>query len=516
MAKIAPTSPTAATPAAGQPARGGTSPEPKFGEFLVLLDDQANRKVEKAFEMPVGPERRQYVAQTLIDKMRTTQQPLWDTLDGLKAAGHVESFQPLWIQNAIVVKGDEEAETVMAHAAGVAQAIKSATYTLDKPAFEADVLSGEDLGTEGGTSGADDPQWNMTRMRADRAKKQGLDGRGVTVGIIDTGVDFEHPHLKDKYRGYDPTTGAQSHVANWHDSTDEASSVPVDEGAHGTHVAGTVGGKYNDDQTGLAHGSTMVAARGLGEQGGTDGMLLSAFQALVAPRIPTPGQSPGSRRELRLGADVINNSWGSADGLSVAYSNALRNMAAMGVINLFAAGNDGQGGKAGSVGSPASSPYIISVAATDKNDKVAEFSSRGPNPLPTPDSEPVPFVAAPGVDIRSSVPGGGIERGWQGTSMATPAVTGWVALAQQAAEEATGSKFDVLAMKEMLKRAAQDVDEKGVDDNTGYGIPVVPTNMRKLATEVARERGLLPAEKTEEQKVRQPTRTRRTKASSAD
>jgi bacillopeptidase F len=217
-------------------------------------------------------------------------------------------------------------------------------------------------------------------------------------------------------------------------------------------------------------------------------MLLSSFQNMVAPRVPTPGTSPGSKRVIALGPDIINNSWGSDDGASTSYMHALRNMDAMGVINVFAAGNDGGG--AGTVGSPASSPHIITLGATDMNDQPAEFSSRGPNPLPVEGGDPVPFVAAPGTEIRSTIPGGTLEAGWQGTSMATPLVTGFIALAQQAAVEETGRKFDTRAMKEVLKRAAQDVAEKGPDDATGYGIPTT-ANLRKNVAAVAKELGLV-------------------------
>jgi len=192
---------------------------------------------------------------------------------------------------------------------------------------------------------------------------------------------------------------------------------------------------------------------------------------------------------------VVNNSWGSNDGLSSSYVNALRNMAAMGMVNVFAAGNDGQGGKAGSIGSPASSPYIISVGATDRHDKVAEFSSRGPNPLPSADGEPVPFVAAPGVDIFSSIPGGKFESGWDGTSMATPAVTGVIALIQEAAQKTTGHMFDINGIKDVFRKTAQDIGAKGVDDATGYGIPAIPDDLSAVVKQVAIDRGLMTADK---------------------
>lgn len=489
--------------------------EAKFSEFLVLLDDQAQRDVEPAFKLPVGPERRQTVAKTLIDNMIKTQQPLWKVLDGLQASGHVSErrgYTPLWIQNAIVVYGDDTAMTTMSSAAGVAQAVKSATHVLDKPGAYVDQLAP----IENAVSGADalsdlpvdvdhaagsakerpapktdlskDPQWNLKRVRLDKANEDGLTGKGVTIGTLDTGVDFQHPALLSKYRGYDPATGEVSHLGNWYDATPARSPVPVDDNGHGTHVTGTEVGRYDTMQTGGAPDAKWVAARGLGPAGGTDGMLLSAFQNMVAPRVPNPNVTGGSQRVLALGPDIINNSWGSDDGTSISYMHALRNMDAMGIINVFAAGNDGDAGR-GTIGSPGSNPHIITVGATGRDDVAAEFSSQGPNPLPVEGGEPVPFIAMPGKDIRSSVPGGGYEL-MQGTSMASPLATSLIAVAQQAASEETGRKFDTRAMKEVLKRAAEDVGAPGPDDITGYGIPVAD-NIRQIVKDVAKDLGLV-------------------------
>jgi bacillopeptidase F len=495
--------PAEPTPAPGAPAEpvpaappttvnvqvtSGAAPEKQMDEFLVVMVDQANDKVAKAFSMPTGLKRREYVAQTLIDNMMKTQAPVWKALDGLQAAGHIESYQPLWIENAIVVKGDADARTQMANGfGGVASMQDSQVHTVANPAT-AEAMGESIKPPRGGFQGA---QWNLDRLDVEDAWKNGLTGKGVTVGSIDTGVDVTHPALLTNFRGYDARTGTVDVTGNWFDATGESPNAMVDEGRHGTHTTGTaVGTDGRDNKIGVAPDATWFAARGLGEQGGTDGMLLKSFQFMAAPRVPTPGVSPGTRRDLSLGADVNNNSWGSDDGLSTSYLSALRNMAAMGIVNVFAAGNDGGGN--GSLGSPASSPYVISVAATDRKDKVADFSSRGPNPLPAIDGEPAPFVGAPGVDIRSSVPGGGYESGWQGTSMATPAITGLVALAQQAALEETGHELDVVAMKDVLKAAAQDVGPKGVDTGTGYGIPTAD-NLRKIVLDVATARGLVDA-----------------------
>jgi hypothetical protein len=491
--------------------------EAPFSEFVVNLDDQATRTVEQAFKMPMGPERRQFVAKTLIDNMVKTQAPLWKVLDGLQQSGHISQrrgYTPLWIQNSIIVYGDETAQTTLASAAGVAMAAKSTTHLLDNPGQHVDQLAPLEDSVHGASEAladlpvdvdtpaaakagkgtapktdADDPHWNLTRLHVDKAHKDGLTGKGVTVGVLDTGFDVTNPFLMSKYRGYDATTGERSDVGNWYDSVADKSPVPVDEGEHGTFCAGEIAGSYGGEQPGIAPDVKIVAARGLGPQGGTDGMLLTAFQNMIAPRIPTPGTSPGSKRAVSLGPDVINNSWGSDDGTSVSYQNALRNMDAMGVVNFFAAGNDGDAGS-GTVGSPGSNSNIITVGATDHDDSAASFSSRGPNPLTVANGEPVPFIAAPGVDIRSTIPGGTLEGGWQGTSMATPEMTAFGALIDQAAVEETGRKFDTRAMKEVLKRAAVDVGEKGPDDATGYGIPVAD-HLRSIVKDVAKDLGLV-------------------------
>jgi len=532
LSAISVTPKVAAAAPRGLDSSNGTAPDPnlskaelkalvkeesKFSEFLVVLDDQATREVEAAFKMPVGVERRQYVAKTLIDNTIKTQGPLWKVLDGLKDTGHVSAvrgYTPLWIQNAIVVYGDDEAMSMMSGLAGVAQAIKSATHVLDDPNRFREQLAGiEDAANganelladlpadvdvpaakiKGGTDAAPaknpldtDPQWNLTRLNVKQANEvDKLTGKGVTVGIIDTGTDFTHPSLLSHYRGYDPVTGQINNDGNWWDTTPAHSPVPVDENDHGTHTPGTVGGFYNGMQTGVAPDVKFVAARGLGPQGGSDGMLLSAFQSMVAPKVA----SAGGKRVVALGPDIINNSWGSTDGTSVSYMHALRNMDAMGIVNFFAAGNDGEAGR-GTIGSPGSNPHIITVGATDRNDKPTSFSSRGPNPLPVENGEPVPFIAMPGADIRSTVPGGGFAT-MSGTSMATPAAVGVAALIDQAAEELTGRKFDTTAMKEVLKRAAKDLETPGPDDATGYGI-VTADGLRPIVAAVAKDLGLMP------------------------
>lgn len=473
----------------------------KFQEFVVVLDNQAIDKVNRAFTMPVGPKRREYVYKTLYDNMRRTQEPLWNVLDGLEASGHVREngYQPLWIENSIVVQGDDTALTTLSSAAGVAHTAKSAMHRLEDRST-AEPQAGAPSAAKG------DPQWNIARIHAPDAWRDGVTGKGVKLVSIDTGVDVNHPALLTNFAGYDARSGAIDVTGNWLDTTGASPDQLIDDAGHGTHTTGTaVGYDGRTNHIGVAPDGTWASVRGLGEKGGTDGMLLKAFQYAVAPLVPNPGVSPGVKRDIGLGADVINNSWGSSDGLSNSYIHALRNMAAMGVVNVFSAGNDGNGGES-TLGSPASSPYIISVAATDADDKPADFSARGPNPMETdPNQEPTPFVAMPGVDVRSSVPGGTYERGWNGTSMAAPAASGMALLVQDAAMQETGKMFDVATMKDVFRRAADDIGPKGPDTATGYGI-VEATRLREIVREVAKDRGMLAATAKKSSKSRRATR----------
>ena len=107
----------------------------------------------------------------------------------------------------------------------------------------------------------------------------------------------------------------------------------------------------------------------------------------------------------------------------------------------------------------------LSVAATDKNDKVANFSSRGPSPIKDDKgSDRKPDIAAPGHQITSTVPGGGYST-ISGTSMATPAVSGVIALML--------SKYKDLTHDEIVKAittTAKDIDAAGYDYNAGHGL----------------------------------------------
>jgi uncharacterized repeat protein (TIGR01451 family) len=270
---------------------------------------------------------------------------------------------------------------------------------------------------------------------------------------MDSGVDWTHPALQGKYRGADG-----DHEYNWFDYTDTYPSAPDDGDGHGTHTMGTiVGDDGSANQIGVAPGAQWIAVKIFDDYGSTDDVKIhQGFQWILAPtdlngENPDPSKAP----------DAVNNSWGPglphvADSTHLADVQALR---AAGIFPVFAAGNEGEWGD-GSVGAPAGFLESFAVGATDSEDAIASFSSRGPSFW----EEIKPEVSAPGVDIRSSVPGGGYEGGWGGSSMATPHVVGLAALLLEADPTLTLDDLE-----NFMKHTAADFGEPGPDNTFGAG-----------------------------------------------
>ena len=248
-----------------------------------------------------------------------------------------------------------------------------------------------------------------------------LTGQGIKIGIIDTGVDYNHPWLSDQFEG------GFDFVDN---DNDPMETLPIDPNPnyatyHGTHVAGIT--SY------IAPDASLYAYRVLGPygEGSTETVLAGVEQAVTDEM------------------DIINLSLGndsndSDDALAIALNNAMD----AGIVAVAANGNSGP--DEGTVGSPATSLKAISVGASDFDDLIADFSSRGPvyNNLGIK-----PDIVAPGVDILSSVPyySVGNDEGdytgayaiLSGTSMAAPHVTGVAALLQE--KYPSWSTYDIKA-----------------------------------------------------------------------
>jgi len=259
--------------------------------------------------------------------------------------------------------------------------------------------------------------WGIDQMDAERVWTElGVTGEGIVVGIADSGVDWQHPILRGSYLGSEG-----NHVYTWLDPW-AGSPEPIDTNGHGTHTTGTVAGA---EGIGVAPGARWIACRNLAHNLGNPGDYMTCMQFLFAPY--PPGGDPFTDGDPTRGAHVTNNSWGcpreeGCDYLTLPFAvNHLRDAGQMMVVS---AGNEGPACE--TVGDPATAEGALSVGALNSSGQLAEFSSRGPV---TQDGSLriKPDVAAPGVDVLSSIPGGDYAS-YSGTSMAGPHVAGLVAL----------------------------------------------------------------------------------------
>ncbi|MDR6219688.1 S8 family peptidase [Deinococcus soli (ex Cha et al. 2016)] len=251
--------------------------------------------------------------------------------------------------------------------------------------------------------------------------------KSVYVGIIDEGYQFDHPDLRGNawMNPFDPADGRDNDGNGYVDDSrgwDFANndSTVYDGGtrgsldAHGTHVAGTIGGTANDGGVvGVNHNVTFISGKFLGRRGGNTADAIKAVDYFTDLK-------------TRHGLNIVatNNSWGGG-GYSQAMYEAIVRAAKANILFVAAAGNSGTNNDTtasypSNYDTTAGAGYdaVIAVAAIDKAGALASFSQYGKTTVD---------IGAPGVAITSSVPYNTYSS-YNGTSMATPHVTGGVAL----------------------------------------------------------------------------------------
>jgi len=403
-------------------------------------------------------ERRKLLVGRLQATARRSQAGVVALLQQNLSEGRITRYKSYWIFNGLVVRGDLSTAIQLALRPDVEAIRPNRVHRLPTP-----IRGGETLAATG------EVEWNIAKIGADSVwESLGITGEGIVVANMDSGVDWTHPALQHKYRGYNPA-GASDHNYNWFDPTGTYPDQPgpresppgmYDISDHGTHVMGIMVGSEpgGNELIGVAPGAQWIAVKVFDNEGHADDEWIhDGFQWCLAPT-DLNGQNPDPSKA----PDIVNNSWGDPVGADEEFRQDIDALRAAGILVVFAAGNDGP--VESTVNSPGSYPNAFAVGATDVNDVIASFSSRGPSPW----GQIKPEVVAPGVYIRSAVAGGGYESNWSGTSMATPHVAGLAALMWQADRHSISS-LTITATNHIITETAVDLGPAGPDNAYGYG-----------------------------------------------
>jgi subtilisin family serine protease len=438
-------------------------------ECLILLDRQADVSAARQFKSKA--EKGAYVWQSLQAVARQTQAPVKQVLE---SAGI--PYQSFCIVNAIYARVDATVLQRLASLDAVRQIQPNPWVKIEAPFPD----RGNEITLREGI------EWGIERINADDVWAMGYTGQGIVIGGADTGYEWEHPAIINKYRGWDGATA--DHNYNWHDAIHSISPLhndtmptpednpcgldvnePCDDGFHGTHTMGTmVGDDGAGNQIGVAPGARWIACRNMERGWGSPANYIEAFEWFLAPtnlanQNPDPSKAP----------HVINNSWGcppveGCNEMNFATMNAVvDNLKAAGIVVVVSAGNSGSNCE--TVSTPAAMfQNSFSIGASrPSGDTIAGFSSRGPVTVDG-SGRMKPNVVAPGVSVRSCIPDSNYAS-FSGTSMAGPHVAGLVALLLSANPALIG---DVETVETLIEQTAAPMRTNQVcGDISGLDIP---------------------------------------------
>jgi subtilisin family serine protease len=398
----------------------------------VVMAQQAD--VSGAFKLPTKLQRGQFVYNALVATAQQTQASILAAISvmGLTA-------KPYYIANFIIVQapaGQTISATQMAALSGrsdVAAIEPVETFSSKIPTASAPALTTLPPGP-GVTK-------NIQFVNAPLLWGQGVQGQGATIGIVDSGIQWNHPLLKAHYRG--GASGAVNHNYNWWDSIHGTLApganpcgvnlgAPCDDLGHGTHVAGlAVGGNGTDYQIGVAPKAEFIACRDMDRGYASSGARFEeCLQFMLAPwdlnRLnPDSSKAP----------DVIVHPYhcyvsGANCTDDPVMHAAFWNLYAAGITTVVASEDQGQ--ICGTTGSnPAAYPMALVAGALDFDpstngpaEVIASYSGGGPG-----NAQMIfkPSVAAPGTNVLSAVPGGNVAH-MSGTSAGAAHLAGSIAL----------------------------------------------------------------------------------------
>ncbi len=253
-------------------------------------------------------------------------------------------------------------------------------------------------------------------------------GENVKVGIIDTGIDTDHPELKGRLRdGINTVNGADVE----------------DENGHGTHIAGIIAAEKNGiGVVGVAPKADLYVAKAFSGDGTSNfSSIEKAINWMIDKKV-----------------NIVNMSFSSTAGGKV-YTELIRKLHRNGISVICAAGNEGEHGD-NTIGYPARFPETVAVSAVDINKHIASFSSKGTSAE----------ICAAGIDVYSTYLNGGYAV-LSGTSMAAPIISGAVALLQGKGMLRYGRWLSPEEVRLLLNIYTENISGcTGRDNSSGYGI----------------------------------------------
>lgn len=407
-------------------------------EFLVVLEEQAD--LSAAQHLRTKEEKGRFVYELLRATADATQPGV---LGAIRARG--AEYRRFWVSNMIWVKGQLSLAEELAEMRSVKNINANPRVKLPVPPAEKE---------PDGLRVGEGVEWNISMINADDVWALGYTGTGAVIGGQDTGYEWDHPAIKNSYRGF--TGNSTNHNYNWHDAIHSGGGVcgsdtmePCDDDDHGTHTMGTmVGDDGAGNEIGVAPGAKWIGCRNMDEGDGTPATYAECFQWFIAPT-----DLSGTNANPSMAPDVINNSWScpTSEGctnISI-LQGVVENVRAAGIVVVVSAGN--QGSACGSVARvPSAYEASFTIGSTDSADNIASYSNRGPV-TENGSNRVKPDVSAPGSNVRSCLPGGEYGAKW-GTSMAAPHVAGTVALILSAHP---GLRGQVDRIETLIKRTAE-------------------------------------------------------------
>ncbi len=399
----------------------------------------------------------------IVDKLRGKADETQGPLKAFLRSKGARRIAPFWITNAIAATIPSSMLSELANLPEVR------SIEADTPIYAPPVTPAAAAGTSAAY------EWNISAINAPALWNMGINGAGVVVANVDTGVDPDHADLKGKWRGgeyswysvFSDPLNASLCASPDNCTACELSTTPCDMDGHGTGTMGLmVGGDAGGTAIGVAPGSKWIAVKIFNDDpaspGALSSLILDAYQWLIS--LPA-GSVP----------DVINNSFGGTPNICADYlQSAINTLKTAGTEVVFSAGNDGPGASTSS--SPANNPAAFGVGSVFTTDTlnpapdtifVSNFSSRGPSAC---DGGIFPRIVAPGENIKiATLTNGGLFPASyvaaSGTSFSAPHVAGAAALILSAFPDLKPAQLE-----EALEQTANRLGMSLPDNSYGYGL----------------------------------------------